>query len=48
MTGAERMDAFCNVRDWKRHETSLVTTPDGLLIGLVRRENIERSLGRGT
>jgi predicted transcriptional regulator len=34
--------------DRKRHDTSLVTTPDGRLVGLVRREDIERSLGRGT
>jgi hypothetical protein len=33
--------------DRKHHETSLVTTPDGRLVGLVRREDIERSLGRG-
>lgn len=32
----------------RRHDTSLVTTPDGRLIGLVRREDIERRLGRGT
>jgi len=34
--------------DRKGHETSLVTTPDGRLVGLVRREDIERSLGRGS
>ena len=32
----------------KRYDTSLVTTPDGRLVGLVRREDIERALGRGT
>jgi len=34
--------------DRKGHETSLVTTPDGRLVGLVRREDIDRALGRGT
>ena len=34
--------------DRKHHDTSLVTTPDGRLVGLVRREDIERSLGRGS
>ena len=34
--------------DRKRHDTSLVTTPDGRLVGLVRLEDIERALGRGT
>ncbi len=32
--------------DRKHHETSLVTTPDGRLVGLVRREDIERALRR--
>jgi len=34
--------------DRRRHDSSLVTTPDGRLVGLVRREDIARSLGRGT
>jgi hypothetical protein len=34
--------------DRKHHDTSLVTTPDGRLVGLVRREDIERALRRGT
>jgi len=33
--------------DRRHHDTSLVTTPDGRLVGLVRREDVERSLGRG-
>ena len=32
--------------DRKHHETSLVTTPDGRLVGLVRLEDIDRALGR--
>ena len=31
--------------DRRRHETSLVTTPDGRLVGLVRREDVERAPG---
>jgi len=34
--------------DRRRHDTSLVTTPDGRLVGLVRREDIERALHRST
>jgi predicted transcriptional regulator len=34
--------------DRRHHDTSLVTTPDGRLVGLVLREDIERSLGRGS
>jgi len=33
--------------DRRHHDTSLVTTPDGRLVGLVRREDVERSLGHG-
>src|SRR5262249_42757777 len=30
----------------RRHESSLVTTPDGRLVGLVRREDVERAVQR--
>ena len=32
--------------DRRHHETSLVTTSDGRLVGLVRREDAERAVGR--
>jgi Mg/Co/Ni transporter MgtE len=32
--------------DRRHHETSLVTTSDGRLVGLVRREDVERAAGR--
>ena len=34
--------------DRRRHDTSLVTTPDGRLVGLVRREDVERAPDRGS
>jgi len=34
--------------DRRRHETALVTASDGRLVGLVRREDVERAVrGKG-
>src|SRR5712691_553001 len=40
-------DEMLRYMDRKHHETSLVTTPDGRLVGLVRREDLEGALRRG-
>jgi len=38
--------AMLEYMDRRKHETSLVTTSDGRLVGLVLREDVERAAGR--